>query len=76
MTLARHRQNTSIISNDSVPQRIKPCITDGVISAGSRAPASARQNIIEHAVNASMKKMVGMRVFRRRLNIDNYSDVK
>jgi hypothetical protein len=65
-----------MVMSDRVPQRIKPCIMGAVIWAPLLAPASATQNIKQHPVNASMKIRVGIRVFRKRVNIDNYSEVK
>ena len=65
-----------MVISERIPQRIKPCMMAGVICAPLLAPARATQNIKQHAVNANIKIRVGMRVLRKRFNIDSYSDVK
>jgi hypothetical protein len=65
-----------MVISESMPQSTNPLSTVEVISPESRAPASVKQNIRQHAVKANADRIDGMRVLRNRLNINSYSDVK
>jgi hypothetical protein len=61
---------------ESAPHISMPRITAGVISAVSRAPARAKQNIRQQPEKANAESIEGIRLLRNWFKADSYSEVK